>query len=299
MKIKEANSLNSIGQKTGNSEILFLFLIFVLSFLIRIIGLRFGEPLLTYWNELNILDPVYEMTINRTLNPNNFKRPDQILYLLNFVYLNVISFLKTGHSFAASYQTDQYSYFVYSRIMIAAFGSLIPIVAYKIGKESPINFAVPAALLFAFFPTLRTLFALCCSRCTHHTFYFGDHIIFNTVHSEQEYQRSLSGNNLFGDKYCREISGSDLIWNRSSSQFYGCKHPYNKPQIWSIVRKTMNESLKYFRDLCSIAIHYCSQSFFSSRECHQRNKARSQKFPPWGRWIELVRKYVVLFDKIF
>ena len=270
----------------------------MLSFLIRIIGLRFGEPLLTYWNELNILDPVYEMTINRTLNPNNFKRPDQILYLLNFVYLNVISFLKTGHSFAASYQTDQYSYFVYSRIMIAAFGSLIPIVAYKIGKESPINFAIPAALLFAFYP-LYVLYSHYVAPDVPITLFTLVIILFSIRYIRNKNIKDLYLATIFSaintaEKYPGLISFGivlfSILWVQAS---------INKPQIWSIIRKTMNESLKYFRDLCYFAVHYCSQSFLSSRECHQRNKARSQKFPPWSRWIELVRKYVVLFDKIY
>ena len=153
------------------------------------------------------------MTVNRTLNPNNFKRPDQILYILNFVYLNIISFIKTGHSFAASYQTDPYSYFVYSRLMIVVFGSLIPIVAYKIGKESPINFAVPAALLFAFFP-LYVLYSHYVAPDVPITFFNLVIILFSIrYYSEQEYQRFLSGNSLFSDKYRREISGSDIIWD--------------------------------------------------------------------------------------
>ncbi len=152
MKIRQAIYSKSIAQKRKNFEILFLFLTFSLSFLIRIIGLRFSEPFLTYGDEFIILDPVFDMTLNQTLNPNNFARPDQILYIINFVYLNMISFIKTGHSFATTFEYDQYNYFVYSRIVIAVFGSLIPVVAYKIGKESTINFSIPAALLFAFFP---------------------------------------------------------------------------------------------------------------------------------------------------
>ena len=245
LKFQAINKGRSYSQITGKTEILFLFIIFMFSFLIRIIGLRFGEPLLTYWNELNILDPVYEMTINRTLNPNNFKRPDQILYLLNFVYLNVISFIKTGHSFAANYQTDQYSYFVYSRIMIAVFGSLIPIVAYKIGKESPINFAIPAALLFAFFPlyvlyshyiapdvpiTLFTLVIILFSiryirNRNHKDLYLAT--VFSAINTAEKYPGLIS----FG------IVVFAIIWVQASE---------NKTQFWSIVKNSLIEGLKHF-----------------------------------------------------
>jgi len=245
LKIKVANRLNGIGQQTGKTEILFLFFIFVISFLIRIIGLRFGEPLLTYWNELNILDPVYEMTINRTLNPNNFKRPDQILYFLNFIYLNIISFIKTGHSFAAGYQNDQYSYFVYSRIIIVIFGSLIPIVAYKIGKESPINFAVPAALLFAFFP-LYVLYSHYIAPDVPITLFTLLIILFSTRYIRSRNIKDIYLATVFSaintaEKYPGLISFGlvifAILWVQAS---------LNKPRIWSGIRKSLIESLKHF-----------------------------------------------------
>ena len=245
MRIREVKKSGDSGQKTGRIEILFLLFIFVLSFLIRIIGLRFGEPLLTYWNELNILDPVYEMSVNRTLNPNNFKRPDQILYLLNFVYLNIISFIKTGHSFAASYQTDQYSYFVYSRIMIAVFGSLIPIVAYKIGKESPINFAIPAALLFAFFP-LYVFYSHYVAPDVPITLFTLVIILFSiryirTRNSRELYLAAIFSAINTAEKYPGLISFGivvfAIIWVQAS---------INKPQFNLIVRKSLIESLKNF-----------------------------------------------------
>jgi hypothetical protein len=88
----------------------------------------------------------------RTLNPNEFSRPDQILDLLNFFYLNFISLLRTGKGLADTFLANRYDYYYYSRILIVTFGALIPVVAYKIGKESPVNYSIPAALVFAFFP---------------------------------------------------------------------------------------------------------------------------------------------------
>jgi hypothetical protein len=38
-------------------------------------------------------------------------------------------------------------------MFICTIGSVIPLVAYKIGKEFKINFAIPAAIVFAFFPS--------------------------------------------------------------------------------------------------------------------------------------------------
>ena len=135
------------------AEILVLISIFVLSYLIRHIGLNFGDPLIIHTDEPNILIPVYNMTVNRTFNPDNFIRPDQILYTLNFIYLNIVSLVKTGQVLSVTFPSDPFFYYYSARILIAVFGSLIPVIAYQIGKECSIKYAIPAALLFMFFPS--------------------------------------------------------------------------------------------------------------------------------------------------
>jgi len=54
---------------------------------------------------------------------------------------------------AHTYWENQLTFYYYGRMLICIIGSLIPIVAYKIGKEFKINFAIPAAIVFAFFPS--------------------------------------------------------------------------------------------------------------------------------------------------
>ena len=44
------------------------------------------------------------------------------------------------------------TFYTYGRLLIAIFGSLIPVFAYKIGKEIKPKFALPAAFVFAAFP---------------------------------------------------------------------------------------------------------------------------------------------------
>ncbi len=138
--------------KTQVGEFFFLLLIFVASLLVRSIGLRFGYPLLTHPDEPAIMTPVYNMTVNKNLNPNDFQRPDQILDILNLIYLNIISLVKTGKDLSVTFPANQFEYYFYARILIAILGSFIPIIAFKIGKENPINYSVPAAFIFAFFP---------------------------------------------------------------------------------------------------------------------------------------------------
>jgi hypothetical protein len=133
-------------------EVLFLTFLFTVSFLFRRIGLKYGFPFLTHPDEPTSLTPVYQMTVNRNLNPGDFNQPDQIHFFLYLIYLNLVSFLKFGKSFADTFFQNQLVFFFYARLMIAVIGSIVPIIAFKIGKEFKYDFSIPAGLLFAFFP---------------------------------------------------------------------------------------------------------------------------------------------------
>jgi hypothetical protein len=141
-----------IKERINVKELLFLFSIFLISILIRIIGVKHGFPLLTHPDEDTIMFRVYMMSRNHTLNPGNFDRPDQILYTLNYFFLNMMSYLRFGNPLEVTYPLYELNFYHYARLLISFMGSLIPIVAYLIGKEFKNQFAIPAALVFAFFP---------------------------------------------------------------------------------------------------------------------------------------------------
>ena len=144
--------INYFTNKTVK-EVAFLVAIFAFSLAVRAIGIKHGFPLLTHPDEALIFDRVFNMTLARTLNPGNFNRPNQILYLINFFYLNFLSYLRFGENFANAFHKYYLSFYAYSRFLISVFGSMIPIVAYKIGKEFKPKFGVPAALVFTLFPS--------------------------------------------------------------------------------------------------------------------------------------------------
>jgi hypothetical protein len=48
---------------------------------------------------------------------------------------------------------NQLTFYYYGRLLICILGSIIPLVAYKIGKEFKIDFSIPAAFVFSFFPS--------------------------------------------------------------------------------------------------------------------------------------------------
>ena len=134
-------------------ELIVLFLIFTGSLLIRMIGLDHGFPLLTHPDESAILNPVVMMTETKTLNPGDFIRPDQILYFLNYFFLNILSFLRFGANIAITFQDNELFFYYYARFLIAIFGALIPVVAYLIGKQFKREFGYISALVFVFFPS--------------------------------------------------------------------------------------------------------------------------------------------------
>lgn len=143
------------SQKTPQNttkEKVFLLLIFVVSLLIRQIGINYGFPLLTHPDESTIIDPVVMMTETKTLNPGNFNRPDQILYFLNYFYLNTLSYLKYGQNLAVTFQENQLFFYHYARFLISIMGALIPVIAYLIGTQFNRKLAIISALVFAFFP---------------------------------------------------------------------------------------------------------------------------------------------------
>lgn len=133
-------------------EVILLVAIFMFSLAIRRIAMKHGFPLLTHPDESTIIYPVLSMTTKHTLNPGNFNRPDQILYYLNFIYLNAVSFIAYGVNVAKAFGDHTLDFYFYSRFLISVMGSLIPIVAYQIGKQFKPRFAFPAALVFTLFP---------------------------------------------------------------------------------------------------------------------------------------------------
>jgi hypothetical protein len=137
-------------------EFLTMTILFGVALLIRLPGLKHGFPLLLHPDEGVILDQAFFMTREGFWfpgNPGNFIRPNQILYLLNYIFLNMMSFLRFGENFSARYLINQQHFYHYARFLIAIMGAIIPPLAYKIGKLFKPNFALAAGLVFLAFPS--------------------------------------------------------------------------------------------------------------------------------------------------
>ncbi len=98
------------------------------------------------------MDPLVRMTTDKTLFSGNFNRPGMFLYKILLIYLNIISRLSYGKNLAVV--CNRYlNFYFYARILVSISVSLIPVIAYKIGKLFKQSYAIPAALVFAFFPS--------------------------------------------------------------------------------------------------------------------------------------------------
>ena len=234
--------INVFKHKDQHREIGFLLLLLAFSILFRRVGLKHGFPLLTHPDEFVIIKPVLYMTNNLTLNPGRFSRPDQTLYLLNFLFLNLISFIKYGVNMGQAYADHILDFYYYGRLMIAVMGALIPIVAYGIGKAIKPKLAVPAALVFAFFPLYVsnsliltsdvpiTLFTLIVTYFTLRYLnteskqYLWAAVFFAAVNTAEKYPGLLSLGIVFAGVLIQTIRNKDLSL---------------KEIVWSVVRRCL------------------------------------------------------------
>ncbi|MGD6831808.1 ArnT family glycosyltransferase [Sutcliffiella halmapala] len=137
----------------GKRNYLILFSIIAVAFLLRIIGTGFAAPLITESDEGAIIKPVVHMATNMTLNPEMYNRPDHIMIYLNFIILNILSFVKFGSSIASTFQENTFFFYQSARMVTAVIGTVSIYIVYLIGNEFKRKFGLVAAALFAVFPS--------------------------------------------------------------------------------------------------------------------------------------------------
>ena len=127
--------------------------IYVVALSVRVIGLKFGFPLLTHHDERFIIDPLIEMSRNHTLDSGFYARPNQFLYSALFGYLNLLSKVFFHKNFGWAYSENPLFFYYHARLLVAIFGATVPVLAWKIGKLfKEADFSLAAAFLTCFFP---------------------------------------------------------------------------------------------------------------------------------------------------
>ena len=127
--------------------------IFDIALILRMVGLKFGFPLLTHPDEAYLMGTLRGMSADHTLNTGTYIYPAfPSLYVKLFV-LNRLSFQKFGEVYGQVFWQDPFFFYYFSRLITAVYGALLPVVAWFIGRKyKKIDFSWLAAILFTFYP---------------------------------------------------------------------------------------------------------------------------------------------------
>lgn len=128
-------------------------LIFAVALLVRVIGLDFGFPFLTHPDESYFMDPLRNMSIRGGLDSGLCGYPAIISFYSKYAWVNLWSLIRFGTNYGVAYAENVQFFYYVTRCLTAIQGSLIPVVAWLIGKQYKKNdFSLPAAFLFTFYP---------------------------------------------------------------------------------------------------------------------------------------------------
>lgn len=131
---------------------LVLALILVVAAVVRVVGTRFGFPLITHPDEFAVVEAVVDMAKRNSFEPPWSYRPDHVEMKLDYFVFAAYAALVKGQSIEAAFAADPLPFYHLARLVTAAFGVATVALAYAIGKRwsRPVGFV--AAALFAVFP---------------------------------------------------------------------------------------------------------------------------------------------------
>ena len=108
--------------------------IFDIALILRMVGLKFGFPLLTHPDEAYLMGTLRGMSADHTLNTGTYIYPAfPSLYVKLFV-LNRLSFQKFGEVYGQVFWQDPFFFYYFSRLITAVYGALLPVVAWFIAE---------------------------------------------------------------------------------------------------------------------------------------------------------------------
>ena len=123
-------------------------LLVAVGLLLRLIGLRWGFPLLLHPDEPSVVRPAHDMILGHTLDPGFFKRPNHFSIYLSALLYQPLSRLLLHKSFAVGYAQNPDFFYLVSRGVVAVAGTLSIIVGFFIGREfnARVGYLVGAAV---------------------------------------------------------------------------------------------------------------------------------------------------------
>lgn len=144
---------SKLNRQFNLKNAIFVLLIFVLSLSVRLIGIDYGKPLRVHPDEENVVHSALYYSPTQDLSQVTLNRPAQVQTLLSSITMRLYSMLVFKTNIWHVFHLNNFTFTVVSRLIVAVLGSLIPLLAYFIGKEFEPDFSKLAAILFAFFPS--------------------------------------------------------------------------------------------------------------------------------------------------
>jgi hypothetical protein len=129
-----------------------LAVILVVALAVRVLGSRFGFPLLLHPDEWAVVDGVIDMARRNSFEPPWSLRPDHVEMKVDYLAFAAYAALFKGTSIEAAFAADPVPFYWIARLMTAAFGVATVLLAYLAGARFSRRVGLIAATLFALFP---------------------------------------------------------------------------------------------------------------------------------------------------
>lgn len=146
---KEKAIVNLAGRK---QVFLFLGILMILGFLVRIPLTQWGQPYLLHPDEGCVVNNTIDMIARNSFETYVFDRPDHFEIKLDSIVFNIVSYFKFGCSASEASSVNPFFFYFLARVVTMCFGiGMIPVV-YCIGKRISAIAGYTAAVVAAFTP---------------------------------------------------------------------------------------------------------------------------------------------------
>ena len=139
-------------------------LLVAVGLLLRLVGLRYGFPLL-HPDEPSVVQPAHDMIVGHTLDPGFFKRPNHFSIYWSALLYQPLSRLLLHKDFVTAYAENLDFFYVVSRSVVAVAGTLSIVIGYFVGREFSRARRLPRGRRRRSPPRIRREFALRHPRC--------------------------------------------------------------------------------------------------------------------------------------
>ena len=129
-----------------------LLVIILIAVIVRVIGSRFGFPLLVHPDEWAVVDAVANMAKRHSFEPPWSLRPDHVEMKVDYILFAGYADVYRNTSVAAAFAHSPIPFYWIARLATAAFGVATVGLAYLIGARTSRRLGLVMAALFALFP---------------------------------------------------------------------------------------------------------------------------------------------------